>query len=84
MKFHKDYPKMPLIYYQEIFEGLTENHSLMTSSLNRNPIDCDYCGCHLRGKRLKRHINICQTAMVHIFCSKECKNMWCFDTQKGR
>lgn len=83
MKFHKDYPKMPLVYYQEIAEGLPEKQSLMTTSLRRNPIDCDYCGRQLLGKRLKHHINICQTIAIHNFCSKECKNKWCFDTQRG-
>jgi len=84
MKFHKDYPKMPFIYHQEIFEYATEPHSLITTSLNRNHFDCEYCGKQLRGKRLKRHINICQKTAIHFFCSKECKNTWCFDTQKGR
>ena len=83
MKFHQDYPKMPLIGYQEIVEGLTEKHPLITTSLNRNHYDCEYCGRQLTGKRLKRHINICQTTAIHIFCSKDCKNMWCFDIKKG-
>ncbi len=84
MKFHKDYPKMPFIYHQEISEFYIEPHSLMTTSLNRNHFDCEYCGRQLHGKRLKRHINICQKTTIHIFCSKECKNRWCFDTQKRR
>ena len=84
MKFHKDYPKMPLVGYQEIFECLNEKHFLVTTSLIKNRVDCDYCGRELIGKRLRRHINICQTTIIHIFCSKDCKNMWCFDTQKER
>ena len=84
MRFHKDYPKMPLVFYQEIFEGLTEKQPLIKTSINRNYFDCDYCGKQLRGKRLKRHINICQTTAIHNFCSKDCKNNWCFDIQNGR
>jgi len=82
MKFHKEYPKMPIVYYQEIAEGLTVEEPSATP-LERNYFDCDYCGRQKLGKRLKRHINICQTTTIHIFCSKECKNMWCFDTHKG-
>ncbi len=83
MKFHNDYPRMPLVNYQEIIESLTEEQPLLKSYLSINHKDCDYCGRKLRGKRLKQHINICQKTTIHNFCSKDCKNMWCFDIQKG-
>ena len=82
MKFHNDYPRMPLVTYQEITEGLTVEQPLLKIYLGSNHKDCDYCGRKLRGKRLKQHINICQRTTIHNFCSKDCKNMWCFDIQK--
>jgi len=75
---------MPLVNYQEIAEGLTEEHPLLTTYVSKNHSDCEYCGRKILGKRFKRHINICQTITIHTFCSKDCKNMWCFDIQKRR
>jgi len=84
MQFHKDYPKMPLVYNRVEDEDFTKKQPLKTTSLNKIYFECEYCGKQKLGRRLKRHINICQTKTVHIFCSKDCKNKWCFDTQKGK
>jgi hypothetical protein len=43
---------------------------------------CDYCGKTMT-RTNKHHINICQTTTNHVFCSKKCKDNWCFDIQKG-
>lgn len=84
MQFHKDYPKMPLVFSRDDIEGFTRKQSLEKASLNRIYFDCEYCGKQKLGRRLKRHINICQTKTLHIFCSKDCKNKWCFDTHKRK
>ena len=85
MQFHKNYPKMPLVYNREVTNtNFTKKESSKTTSLNRIYFNCEYCGKQKLGRRLKRHINICQTTSIHIFCSKDCKNKWCFDTQKGK
>ena len=84
MQFHKDYPKMPLVYNREVIEDFTKKKPLKTTSVNRIYYECEYCGKKKLERRLKRHINICQTKSVHIFCSKDCKNIWCFDISQKR
>ena len=46
-------------------------------------LNCDYCGKMMNKSNIK-HTNICQNKPNHIFCSKTCKNKWCFDIQKGK
>ncbi|MHA1661526.1 MAG: hypothetical protein ACTSUT_20710 [Promethearchaeota archaeon] len=46
-------------------------------------MNCEYCKKPMTRTRVK-HINICQPEPVHIFCSKECKNKWCFEIQNGK
>ncbi len=46
-------------------------------------MNCEYCG-KTKGRINVKHINICQPIQSHSFCSKTCKNNWCFDIQKGK
>ncbi len=46
-------------------------------------MNCEYCG-KIMGRIKVKHINICQPIPSRIFCSKTCKNNWCFDIQKGK
>ncbi len=46
-------------------------------------MNCEYCG-KIMGRINVKHINICQPIPSRIFCSKTCKNSWCFDIQKGK
>ena len=51
-------------------------------SLNRDQVNCEICEKIITKKRQRLHINICQTPVIHVFCSKICKNKWCFDHPK--
>ncbi|MFX1273967.1 MAG: hypothetical protein ACFFAT_02885 [Promethearchaeota archaeon] len=44
---------------------------------------CEKCGRTMSRTRV-RHINICQKITTHVFCSKECKDSWVFEIQKGK
>jgi len=44
---------------------------------------CERCGRSMTRTRVQ-HVNICQKVTTHVFCSKECKDGWCFDIQKGK
>ncbi len=46
-------------------------------------MNCTYCGKALTRMNIK-HTNICQPIQSRIFCSKNCKNHWCFDIEKGK
>jgi hypothetical protein len=46
-------------------------------------MNCDYCGKIMTRIKVK-HINICQPTQKRVFCSKSCKNNWCFDIHKGK
>jgi len=41
---------------------------------------CEFCNKALP-KRFKSHKNICQEPMEHKFCSRECKEKWCYEKQ---
>ena len=47
-------------------------------ALNEDQLICDYCKRIIKGRKLKKHINITQNPTTHVFCSKSCKNKWCF------
>ena len=74
MKFHKIFTDMPL--FEETLQVT------ITESLNRDQLYCESCEKIITRKRQRVHINICQTPVIHVFCSKICKNKWCFDHQK--
>ena len=53
-------------------------------SLNRDQVNCEICEKIITRKRQRLHINICQTPTIHVFCSKICKDRWCFDQSKKK
>jgi hypothetical protein len=44
---------------------------------------CDFCGKNLSKERQKlyQHVNINQSIQIHAFCSKECRENWCYQLQ---
>ncbi|RLB09775.1 MAG: hypothetical protein DRG27_04040 [Deltaproteobacteria bacterium] len=38
---------------------------------------CEFCNKPLP-KKFKVHVNICQEPTKHRFCSRECKESWCY------
>ena len=47
----------------------------------RNISWCEFCNKTLR-RRFKVHKNICQDPQEHKFCSRDCKEKWCYNKQK--
>jgi len=46
---------------------------------------CEYCKKPLSLRRgNKPHINICHPVKIHLFCSRYCKNQWCYAVQKNK
>ena len=45
-------------------------------------IRCEFCDKALP-KRFKIHKNICQEPPEHKFCSRECKERWCYNYVKN-
>lgn len=45
---------------------------------------CEFCEKKIKnsGRGMKTHTNICQPIQVHYFCSRECKDKWCFAVEK--
>ena len=74
MKFHEIFTKMPI--YEETLQVS------ISASLNKDQLYCESCEKIITSKRQRLHINICQTPVIHVFCSKNCKNRWCFDQPK--
>ena len=74
MKFHEIFSEMPL--YEETIQVS------ISASLNRDQLNCESCKKIITRKRQRLHINICQTPVIHVFCSKICKNKWCFNHTK--
>ena len=75
MKYHKIFTEMPL--FEETLQVS------IPASFNRDQLNCESCEKVLTRKRLRLHINICQNPVIHVFCSKFCKNKWCFDQGKN-
>lgn len=49
----------------------------------RNISRCEFCSKALK-KRFRVHRNICQDPQEHKFCSRECKEKWCYDHVKSK
>ena len=48
---------------------------------------CEYCKKDIKKRKIgniKRLINICQTPQTRVFCSKKCKDKWCFGVQSNK
>ena len=44
---------------------------------------CEFCNEPLP-KRFKVHKNVCQEPLERRYCSKECKEKWCYENQGNR
>ncbi len=46
---------------------------------------CEFCKKSLSLRRgNKPHINICNPVRIHLFCSRDCKDQWCYAVQKNK
>lgn len=58
---------------REIGKKYYENHR----KKEKITFECSICHKSIGNRsNIKKHINVCQSPVVHLFCSKECKNKW--------